>query len=112
MKTVALDFDGVMNTYDGWRGEDVLFEPREGLADFLALLSTRYEIVIYTTREPHPVWDWLRQYGLEDFIADVTNGEKPKAVAYVDDRAVRFNGDYNEVLAVIEQPTHWEDPGE
>lgn len=107
MKAVALDFDGVMNTYDGWKGEDVLFEPREGLADFLALLSVRYAIVIHTTREPHDVWDWLRQYGLEDLIADITQ-VKPKAVAYVDDRAVRFNGDYDEVLAVIEQPTHWE----
>lgn len=111
MKTVALDFDGVMNTYDGWRGEEELFEPREGLQEFLALLYTRYEIVIHTTRDAHAVWDWLRQYGLEDFIVDVTNGPKPKAVAYVDDRAVRFNGDYDEILAVIEQPTHWESSG-
>lgn len=107
MKAVAVDFDGVLNTYTGWQGEDELFEPREGVTEFLDKLSQNYRVIIYTTRDVIKVQDWLRQFGLYQYIKEVSS-TKPKAIAYVDDRGVRFTGDYEAVLKNIEQPTHWE----
>lgn len=106
---MAVDFDGVLNTYVGWAGEGVLYEPADGAWEFLYALASHYRVVIFTTRDADRVWQWLRLHRMADYVADVTNGPKPPAVAYVDDRAVRFEGDYRAVLEQIEQPTHWED---
>lgn len=107
MATVAVDFDGVLNTYDGWRGEDVLFDPREGVESFLRILSRHYVVHILTTRKPFAVHNWLVEHGLRSYVENITN-IKPPAIAYIDDRAIRFEGDYEDVLAVIEVPAHWE----
>ncbi len=32
---------------------------------------------------------------------------KPKAVAYIDDRAIKYNGNYGEVLEKLEQVKTW-----
>ena len=109
MTRVCVDFDGVLNTYDGWQGEDKLFNPRLGAREFLeALNNYPYEVVIFTTRDPEKVWKWLKTYGLDDLIAEVTN-EKIGALAYVDDRAVRFNGDYDKTFEELHGfKAHWE----
>jgi phosphoglycolate phosphatase-like HAD superfamily hydrolase len=110
MKTVAVDFDGVLNTYTGWQGEDELFDPREGVEWFLDELTKTYEVVIYTTRDAVRVMHWLEHHGLAPYISSVENGEKPKAVAYLDDRAVRFDGDYRSALHHIDHDkVHWGD---
>lgn len=106
-KTVAIDFDGVLNTYDGWAGEDELFDPMPGAYEFLRGLSVTYSVVIYTTRDAEKVESWLMNYGMNRWVDRVTN-TKPRAVAYVDDRAVRFEGSYAQTLKDIERSTHWE----
>jgi hypothetical protein len=35
------------------------------------------------------VWDWLSKYGIKDCVKEVTS-EKPRAIAYIDDKAIRF----------------------
>lgn len=109
-KAVAVDFDGVLNTYNGWKGEDALFQPREGAIEFLRQLWAEYDIVIHTTRDPQRVWEWLETYWMNHLVHLVTN-VKPPAVAYVDDRAVRFEGDYDATLAAITALAHWENGG-
>ena len=105
---VAIDFDGVLNTYDGWSGEDELFEPRKGAWLFLTRLSEKYDVVIFTNRSPRRVWRWLVEYGFAEYVCDVTN-VKPRAFVYVDDRGLKFEGDYNETLEAIDCfTTHWE----
>ena len=42
------------------------------------------------------VWDWLRKNDMAKFVTKVT-AEKPRAVAYIDDKAVRFDN-WNECL--------------
>jgi len=86
----------VMNTYNGWKGEDELFEPRPGLTAFLKVLQREgNQIVIFTNRPVEKVNTWLEKYGVDSFIAYVTN-TKPLAHVYVDDRAVTFEGNlYN-----------------
>ena len=35
------------------------------------------------------VWEWLREKELDSFISEVTS-EKPRALAYIDDKGVKF----------------------
>ena len=106
---ICVDFDGVLNTYKGWKGNDELYEPRIGAKEFLEELSVQYYVVILTTRNVEKVWEWLREYGL-DFLVDEVTDIKVGAVAYIDDRALKFNGNYLETLIELNNfKTHWED---
>ena len=100
--TVAVDFDGVLARYDGWKGEDVLGEPLEGAMDFLRALATEYDIVIHSTRDSVAIRQWIQKYGLDedgdcDFQLDASieiSQEKPLALLYIDDRAFCFQGKF------------------
>lgn len=108
MKTaiICVDFDGVLNTYTGWRGDSELYVPRDGAKEFLDELNKKYVVYIFTTRDKYKVIDWLDKYGLE--YDDVTNS-KIGALCYIDDRAIQFNGDYQEVLKELSDfKTYWE----
>lgn len=106
-RQVAVDFDGVLNTYKGWVDEDYYYEPMPGVEQFLAKLNQDYSVVIVTTRPPDGVEAWLYEHGLYSYVAEVTD-HKVGAIAYIDDRAIRFDGDYTEVLDMLDEPTHWE----
>ena len=109
MRTVCVDFDGVLNTYTGWKGEGELFEPQAGAEDFLVSLVTYgYRVVIFTTRPSERVWEWLCRYDINDFVDDVTS-VKPPATAYIDDRSICFKGSYQAVLEELDGfKTWWE----
>lgn len=109
MKTVCLDFDGVLNAYTGWQGEDELFRPREGAREFVqALLDRGYRVVIHTTRRPPLVYGWLTVHEFPDGVL-VSNTKIP-AVAYIDDRGITFRGDYDEILQALETFQPWWEP--
>jgi len=97
MKTTALDFDAVLNTYKGWEGPDVEYPPRDGVEDFLVELSKHRRIVIYSCRPVRIVRRWLRSHSLSEYV-DRIEARKPLASEYVDDRAIQFRGDYAECL--------------
>lgn len=109
MKTICLDFDGVMNTYDGWKGEHELFEPRPGLAEFLGRLKDAgFEVAVNSTRPAEMILAWLGRHGLGGLVKTVTD-RKPPAVAYLDDRGVCFTGDFEAAFAaVVSFKAHWE----
>ncbi len=107
MKTIALDFDGVIHSYEsGWLGEGILEHPLEGAQDFIKDLQDRnFKVIIFSVRAAtikgqETIKQWLRQHG---FSADIqiTNA-KPKASLYVDDRGLRFEGNFDEVLDYID----------
>jgi len=100
-KKIFLDFDGVLNTYNGWQGENELFEPMSYAKEFLKKLSEKYEIYVFTARNREKVYKWLIKYFLDDYICDVPNKKEP-AYAYIDDRALKFDGDYGKILEDIE----------
>lgn len=95
--TLAIDFDGVLHRYSkGWQGGEIYDTAVEGAQEALKKLSDRgYQIVIYTTRaetseDVDEIREWLRKEGFSyrgDY--EITN-KKPPAIAYIDDRAVRF----------------------
>lgn len=107
--TVAVDFDGVLNTYSGWRGEEELFEPRVGVELFLSELSEDFEVVVFTCRDKRLVWDWIVRHGLSLYVSYVTN-TKPRAFLYIDDRGYQFDGDFGRALRVARSfRTYWEE---
>ena len=112
MKIVCVDFNGVLDTYEGWRGPKHFDGARPGAREFLQALSSRgYAIVVFTTRYAADVWQWLRQHDLDDLVIDVTD-RKPAAHVFVDDRAVCFRGDFAATLQEIDCFTaHWGEDG-
>ncbi len=113
MRIVCVDFNGVLDTYEGWRGPKHFDGPRPGAREFLEGLSSRgYAIVVFTTRYAADVWEWLGQHGLDDLVMDVTD-RKPAAHVFVDDRAVCFRGDFRATLGEIDRFTaHWGEDGD
>ncbi|MGE5701731.1 MAG: hypothetical protein ACM32O_04305 [Clostridia bacterium] len=101
---VCLDFDGVLAHYDGWKGELHLGKPLDGSLDFIRTHSRRYRFVIHTVREPRLVEQWLSHHG---FPALPVMREKPKAIAYVDDRSIRFDGDWTALTEALKEPPWW-----
>ena len=99
---ICVDFDGVLNTYTGWAGPENLFEPRDGALDFVKELSKNFNVVIFSTRDPQLLMNWMEKNGFTDFIVDITN-EKVPAMVYIDDRAYYFNGDYSQALSDISE---------
>lgn len=90
MKTLVIDFDGVIHEYsEGWEDGSIYDPPVEGARENLKKLATQYELVIHTTREnKQEIKRWLKIYGFDMPLKIVTG--KPRGIAYIDDRAVRF----------------------
>jgi len=108
---VCVDLNGVLDSYTGWRGPEHFDPPRTGAREFLESLAARgFDIVVFTTRHPDGVWEWLERFGLRPLVRDVTD-RKPPAHVFVDDRAVCFRGDFAQTLRAIDTfAAHWEVP--
>lgn len=89
-KTICVDFDGVLNEYNGYE-EGNLGEPLSASKEFIRQLRKKYKVVILTSRPKEQVIDWLNNNGFPSM--EVTNRKIP-AVAYIDDRAIQFKGSY------------------
>lgn len=99
-KTVCVDLDATLATYDKWVGLDHIGDPLPGAVDFTKRLSEFSDVVIYTTRcsvemgrglgagmLKKIVQDWLDKHGFA--YADIWVGQgKPIFAALIDDRAV------------------------
>lgn len=93
-KTICVDFDGVLNEYNGYE-EGNLGEPLSASKEFIRQLRKKYKVVILTSRPKEQVIDWLNNNGFPSM--EVTNRKIP-AVAYIDDRAIQFNGSYIQTI--------------
>jgi hypothetical protein len=96
MKTLALDLDGVLSAYTGWKGSRVPIDPPlPGAVEFLSrCVAHGFAVVIFTTRSEEMVLAWLYQYAPEVAPQIVVNNIKGPAWLYIDDRALRFTGTY------------------
>lgn len=93
-KTICVDFDGVLNEYNGYEEGD-LGEPLSASKEFIKELRKKYKVVILTSRPKEQVIDWLNNNGFPSM--EVTNRKIP-AVAYIDDRAIQFKGSYIQTI--------------
>jgi hypothetical protein len=93
-KTVSVDFDGVLHTYaSGWTGYTPEDGPEPGALEFITALLEDYHVVIVSSRADSEVGraeieKWLVKHGFPPLRV---SHEKVQAIAYVDDRAVRYD---------------------
>lgn len=99
---LGIDFDGVIHKCSkGYHDGTIYDSPVEGVETALKKLSEKYTLIIHTCKARSDrglvdgktgtelVWNWLRKYNLSQYISKVT-AEKPRAVAYIDDKARAF----------------------
>ncbi len=107
-KTLMIDLDGVLNNYIKYE-ENFIPEIKEGAKEFLEKLykSSKYELVLFTTRDKKLSEDWLKDNKISQYFKEITNIKKTASI-YLDDRALKFNGDFKETLEEIKNfAVHW-----
>lgn len=111
MKTIALDFDGVIHCNQNFISSTIVNgEPVQGVANAIEQLTRQYKVVVFSCRANTPggteaIQDWLNVHGIEvDSVVD----HKPHATAYIDDRAICFNGDWQATLDQVEGFEPWQ----
>ena len=108
---VVVDFNGVFDQYEGWNGEVREFPPADGIDVFLKELRTEFKciIVVSATMPIEKVMSWLEKYKLNHLVDYVSN-HKPPARVYIDDKAVRHEGDFEETFVNVmnNQWAHWQ----
>lgn len=135
MKTVAIDFDGVIHKYSkGWQDGSVYDGPIDGAFEYIkSLMENNYAVFIFSTRSPRQIKKWLLDYVIvSEYEAEGLGGDptllkytrygftaeiipfwkkfwnkekvlgitkrKLPAIAYIDDRAVKFDGNFNNLI--------------
>ena len=104
---IALDFDGVLHSYSaGWTGLVPDQGPVPGALEFVQLLIEKgYEPVVISTRAlldkrgAEEIRQWLSRNG---FPSLRVSHKKLDAELYIDDRGYRFEGNFDDVMGLIE----------
>lgn len=106
-RKISLDFDGVLHAYtSGWLGDVPTDGPVPGALEAVqALQELGYVVAVHTCRAlTHTGLEatraWLVAHGFPPLEVSAV---KPHAVLYVDDRAHRFTGSWEDVLALAAQ---------
>jgi len=116
-KIICIDLDGTLAHYEEWKGETYFGDAIEGAKEALQKLKENdWLIIIFTTRtNTELITKFLNDNKLEfDYINENPHqpenaiGGKPYADVYVDDRAIQFNGDWEEIVKCIDDFKPWE----
>lgn len=98
---ISIDFDGVIHDHHGVGDGTITGDILPGAKDALEKISKRYRIIIFTAKAKPDrplvngkngielVWEWLKKHGVAQYVHSITS-EKPRAVCYIDDKAIRF----------------------
>lgn len=105
IRTICLDFDGVIHSYhSGWQGAAIIADPPiHGVDRAINQLRQEFRVVVHSSRcqneqGRHAIEQWLAKHRIE---VDEVCENKPPAFVYVDDRAIRFTGDWPATIAAI-----------
>ena len=106
-RTICLDFDGVVHSYrSGWCGVDQIPDPPiHGSDRAIARLRKDYRVVIHSSRCASAegraaIEGWLAKHNIK---VDEICEHKPPALAYIDDRAIRFKGNWAETMSDLNE---------
>ena len=107
-KRILIDLDGVLNDYgqDPYNDEFIP-DVKEGAEEFLQKLSKEAELHLFTSRNKLLAAKWLIKNNLDKYFKNITD-VKGKAFVYIDDRALCFEGNYDEMLEKVKNfKAHW-----
>lgn len=114
---VCIDFDGTIRS---WGGLFDFPDPFPGVVDFIKDIRSRgYKVYLFTSRLS-AVWhehegrnvpagimeqvEYLRQYCQKfDIDVDGATAEKIPSLAYIDDKAIRFDGKWTDVIGLFKK---------
>jgi phosphoglycolate phosphatase-like HAD superfamily hydrolase len=112
-KTIVFDFDGVINSYkSGFIRPTVITDPPvEGIKEEIDRIREKYRVVVVSTRCAYDggveaIEKYLAKHNI---VVDKVQAEKPPAYAYVDDRAINFDGKSAGLFEKIEGFKNWLD---
>lgn len=115
---LCVDFDGVIHSYSsGWKGATIIPDPPvPGALKWLWKATEWWNVTIYSSRSKEEgataaMRQWMIDFSLHEFGPDHPMStypgpqpypidfatEKPAAFLTIDDRAVCFEGDWNEL---------------
>ena len=110
LKNIAVDFDGVIHTFDkGWHDGTCYGKPLDGALDAIKRLSKFFNVIIFSAkvRPDRPLVDgktgyelvdeWLIKHDIRKYVTEITH-EKPRAKFYIDDKAIEFKNNWEEIL--------------
>lgn len=114
-KVLAIDMDGTLLQYDGWKGDAHYGDPNPGMKQMLEeIRKAGWLIVIWTTRGGDgAIRNHLAKHQIPfDYINKNPGGppsSSPKLFAdvYLDDRAVRFEGTTEGLAKKILEAKPW-----
>ena len=126
MKTLCLDFDGVIHSYkNGWKGATMIPDPPvDGALEFILEATQHYTVAIHSSRSGQDggipaMKDWIAHWMLErgilsgsnvhDFVENTIEWpvSKPGAYLTIDDRAITFRGVFP-TMSAIENFRTWQ----
>lgn len=105
-KTILIDIDGVLNEYKGNYDENFIPPARKDADDFLKELNTDFTVKIFTTRPQEKAYEWIISNNLKQYIDGITDKKEP-AFLIIDDRCIKFEGDYKKALENIRNFKVW-----
>jgi len=111
---LGVDFDGVIHKCSkGYYDGTIYDDPVPGAREALERLSDQYTIIVYTCKAKPDrglvngktgtqlIWEWLEKHDLSKYVSKVTS-EKPRARAYIDDKAISFT-DWESTIDVMRE---------
>jgi hypothetical protein len=116
-RTIAFDFDGVIAKYEGFKGGQHVEQPIPQVVEAIKKLKEiGHKILIFSTRGDEFLKEYCDHFSIPvDYInhnpdRQGENPGKPIAFVYVDDRAVRYNGQSTDELVseIINFKAYWE----
>lgn len=109
--TILIDFDGVIHSYtSGWHGETVISDPPvPGIREALIKCCEKYHVAIFSSRCMNSRGTLAMELWLEehDIPYHQMTAQKIPALVMIDDRAICFKGDSENLFEQIGEFKTW-----
>lgn len=114
-KIVAVDVDGTLAEFNGWKGHDQIGPLKPGAREFLETMHEKgWGIILSSCRLNCFLEKWAHDQGIDHLIDGYNSNPwsvaaggdwstKPAADVYVDDRAIAFGGDWSVMAGLVER---------